>query len=293
MRKLTTIILAIAALVFIEACNKSEVQFDDSVFTLDYTASLVSPATRAIGDVSNVDKMVYAIFDESGAQVKKEVVDKNGDRFSFSPALYYGKKYKIVLFAYKEGAYDVSDINAVTRLLNGKDADAFKHQETVMITQDGKLSINGEEPIAATTRNVTLTRPFAQLAVGTENLDDLTKSEVTKVQVTVKEYDNGDLSYEMEVSDFTNSDTFEVASNTYYCVSVNYLSPTDVKTVEIQLKKNDNTVVRTIECVDVPLKANKKTQIYGNLVKDELIFSVTVNAGFDEWNPSDKGQIEL
>lgn len=288
----TTLLVTIAAVLLSVSCNKSEMQFDDSVFTLDYTASLAGPATRAIGDGSNVDKMVYAIFDENDAQVKKEVVDKNGDRFSFSPALYYGKKYKVVLFAYKEGAYNVRDINAVTRLLNGKDADAFKHQETVMITQDGKLSINGEEPVAATTRNVTLTRPFAQLAVGTENLEDLTKSDVTKVQVTVKNYDNGDLSYEMEV-DFTSTDTFVAASKTYYCVSVNYLSPTDLKTVEIQLKKNDNTVVRTIECKDVPLNANKKTQIYGNLVKDELTFNVTVNAGFGVWDPSDKGQIEL
>ncbi len=295
MKKLTTIIAAMAAVLLTGACNKAEVEHEGSAVTLDYTVSLAEAATKAIGDGTTVNKMVYAIFNEGGAQVgENNIVDKVGNQFSFSPALYYGQTYTIALFAYKDGAYKVDDIKEITRTQNGEAADAFSYTEKIKITHDGKLSINEGTPEATSTRSVQLTRPMAQLAVGTESLEDLTKSGVTKVQVTVKGYDvasynaqteevknaaASDYTYEMAVSDFT-SNTFSVDTKTYYYVSVNYLFPTDVKTVEITLKKADDTIVRTISLEQVPLVANKKTQIYGNLVKGDITFNVSINNGF-------------
>ena len=294
MKKLTTIIAAMAAVLLTGACNKAEVEHEGSAVTLDYTVSVTEAATKAIGDGTTVDKMVYAIFNEGGAQVgKTNIVNKTGNSFSFSPALYYGQTYTIALFAYKDGAYNVDYITAITRIKNGEAADAFAHKETVKITQDG-MSINGGTPEATSIRSVQLTRPMAQLAVGTENLDDLTNSGVTKVEVTVDGYDvasynckertckkdNGAaLTYEMLVSELT-SNTFTVNSTDYNYVSVNYLFPTAVKTVVITLKKKDGTVVRTITLDNVPFEANKKTQIYGNLVKGDITFNVSINKDF-------------
>ena len=316
MKKLTTIIAAMAAVLLTGACNKAEVEHEGSAVTLDYTVSLAEAATKAIGDGTTVNKMVYAIFNEGGAQVgENNIVDKVGNQFSFSPALYYGQTYTIALFAYKEGAYNVDDIKAITRTQNGEAADAFSYTETIKITDNGKLSINGETPVANEPRYVRLTRPVAQLAIGTED-NDFENFRVTSVEVTVKGYDvasynakenkcnkaeaPSDLTYVMNVSDFTSNDPFTVGSNTYKYkyVSVNYLFPTEgvstevLKTVVITLKKGSN-LVRTIELPNVPLVANKKTQIYGNLVKGEIKFYVTVSAGFDAWDSEDKGKVEI
>lgn len=298
MKKLTTIIAAMAAVLLTGACNKAEVEHEGSAVTLDYTVSLAEAATKAaIGDGTTVDQMVYAIFDEKGL-VKSETVGKNGDRFSFSPALYYGQTYTIALFAYKDGAYKVDNITEITRTQNGEAADAFSYTETIKITQDG-ISINGETPVANTTRDVTLVRPVAQLAIGTEN-SDFENFGVTSVEVTVEDYDvasynakgnkcnkaeASDLTYELKASYFTSNDPFMVGSNAYRYVSVNYLFPTEgvstevLKTVVITLKKGSN-LVRTIELPNVPLVANKKTQIYGNLVKGEITFNVSINNDF-------------
>lgn len=302
MKKLTTIIAAMAAVLLTGACNKAEVEHEGSAVTLDYTVSLAEAATKAIGDGTTVNKMVYAIFNEGGAQVgENNIVDKVGNQFSFSPALYYGQTYTIALFAYKEGAYNVDDIKAITRTQNGEAADAFSYTEKIKITHDGKLSINERTPVANKTRDVILTRPVAQLAIGTE-ANDFENFGVTSVEVTVDKYDvasynakdnkcnsavPSSLTYEMRPSDFTSNDPFTVGSNTYKYkyVSVNYLFPTEgvstevLKTVVITLKKGSN-VVRTIELPNVPLVANKKTQIYGNLVKGELTFNVSINNGF-------------
>lgn len=318
MKKLTTIIAAMAAVLLTGACNKAEVEHEGSAVTLDYTVSLAEAATKAIGDGTTVDTMVYAIFDENGNQVKSEPVTKNGNSFSFSPALYYGQTYTIALFAYKKGpykesAYNVDDIKAITRTQNGEAADAFSYTETIKITDNGKLSINGETPVANEPRYVKLTRLVAQLAIGTED-NDFENFRVTSVEVTVKGYDvasynakekkctpatvSSDLTYELNASDFTSNDPFMVGSNAYRYVSVNYLFPTEgvstevLKTVVITLKKGSN-VVRTIELPNVPLVANKKTQIYGNLVKGDIEFNVTVSAGFDAWDPEDKGKVEI
>lgn len=315
MKKLTTIIAAMAAVLLTGACNKAEVEHEGSAVTLDYTVSLAEAATKdkakAIGDGTTVNKMVYAIF-EGETCVKTAVIDEQTEgKFAFQPALYYGKTYTVAMFAYTENAYNVNNIKAITRTQNGEAADAFSYTETIKITQDGKLLINGEKLVANTTRDVTLTRPVAQLAIGTV-ASDFQKSGVTSVEVTVKEYDvasynakekkcnsatvSSDLTY--VTSDFTGSDTFMVGLNTYKYVSVNYLfskvETEDVKTVVITLK-NGNNVVRTIELLNVPLVANKKTQIYGNLVKGDIKFNVTVSAGFDAWDPSDSdnGKVEI
>lgn len=296
MKKLTTIIAAMAAVLLTGACNKAEVEHEGSAVTLDYTVSLAEAATKAdiIGDGAKVDKMVYAIFNEGGDQVEKTIVDWTGNSFSFSPALYYGQTYTIALFAYKEGAYNVGNITGIARTKNGEAADAFSYTERIKITQDGKLSINGGTPVANTTRNVTLTRPVAQLVVATENFGDMTTAGASKIEVVL----NAPASYNAMIGEsstataanytsaVSNLGTIEVSDKSYCVVSLNYLFPTDNQNVTIKVIKvnpdNTDTVIREITLGNVPLVANKKTQIYGNLVKGDIKFNVSINNVFNE-----------
>ena len=309
MKKLTTIIAAMAAVLLTGACNKAEVEHEGSAVTLDYTVSLAEAATKALGDGTNVDKMVYAVYDGETC-VKTAVIDEQTEgKFAFQPALYYGKTYTVAMFAYQDGAYDVSNIKAITKTANDQTADAFAHTETVMIDHNGDLYIGGSKSDdQASNHSVTLTRPVAQLVVATETLGDMIKVGAKKIQVELSapstyNAKTGTPAETAETANYTsivlNADntsavaelgTIEVSVNEdikeYKVVSCNYLFPTDDQNVTINVIKDngDNTesVIRTITLYNVPLVANKKTQIYGNLVKGEITFSVSINNVFNQ-----------
>ena len=288
MKKLTTI-LTISAMMLATSCNKATMEHESSAVTLDYTVSVTEAATKALGDGTNVDKMAYAVYDGETC-VKTAVIDEQEEgKFAFQPVLFYGKTYTVAMFAYEDGAYDVADLKAITKSANDETADAFAHTETVMIDHNGDLYINGSKSDDQTSNHaVTLTRPVAQLAVATEVFDEMALAGAAKIQVELSAPNSynavtgtpataATANYTSTVSELG---TIEVSGNTYTVVSCNYLLPTYTQTVIVKVLKADDTVIRTITLDNVPLVANKKTQIYGNLVKGELTFNVNINNGF-------------
>ena len=273
------------------ACSKAVVEQEGSAVTFDYTVSVTEAATKALGDGSNVDKMAYAVYDGETC-VKSEVIDEQEEgKFAFQPVLFYGKTYTVAMFAYKDGAYNVSDLKAITKSANDETADAFAHTETVMIDHNGDLYIDGAKNDDQTSNHaVTLTRPVAQLAVATEVFDEMAQAGASKIQVHLSAPStyNAVLSAPSTTSATANYTstvaelgTIEVSGKTYAVVSCNYLLPTDTQIVTVKVLKSDDTVIRAITLDNVPLVANKKTQIYGNLVKGELTFNVSINNGFN------------
>lgn len=289
MNKIATTISTIAAVLLAGACSKAVVEQEGSAVTLDYTVSVTEAATKALGDGTNVDKMAYAVYDGETC-VKNAVINKQQDgKFAFQPALYYGKTYTVAMFAYKAGAYNVSDLKAITKSANDETADAFTHTETVMIDHNGDLYINGSKSDDQTSDHVvTLTRPVAQLAVATEEFDEMAQAGASKIQVELSAPSTynavtgtpATAATANYTSTVANLGTIEVSGNPYAVVSCNYLLPTDAQTVTVKVLKADDTPIRTITLYNVHLGANKKTQIYGNLVKGELTFNVSINNGF-------------
>ena len=290
MNKIATTISTIAAVLLAGACSKAVVEQEGSAVTLDYTVSVTEAATKALGDGTNVDKMAYAVYDGETCVKTAVIAEQEEGKFAFQPVLFYGKTYTVAMFAYKDGAYNVSDLKAITKSANDETADAFAHTETVMIDHNGDLYINGSKSDDPTSdHDVTLTRPVAQLAVATEVFDEMAEAGAAKIQVELSAPStyNAVLSAPSTTSataNYTstvaNLGTIEVTGKTYAVVSCNYLLPTDTQTVTVKVLKADDTPIRTITLYNVPLGANKKTQIYGNLVKGELTFNVSINNGF-------------
>ena len=169
------------------------------------------------------------------------------------------------------------------------------------INADGTLTIDGAASAqTASNHSVTLTRPFAQLNIGTESLDDMDNVGATAVKVTLagcaanysalEDDASGTttVTYTSTVSDFT-ANKFTVNSKEYSLVSLNYLFAADNVTATIEVLREEE-VIRTITMDSVPLKANQKTNIYGNLVKGELTFNVSISEGFK--TPDNNKQIE-
>ena len=288
MKKLTTILLATAALlVAAVSCNKEGNEPEDKMAVLSYEVNL-SEVTKAIGDGLTADKLACAVYDGETLYAKATVAKADG-KFAYTPSLYYGKTYTVVFFAYKDGVYAVSDdLKTITRSGNGEAADAFTYKETVKINADGTLTINGAASTqTASDHEVILTRPFAQLNIGTADLTGMTKVTVT-LSSCAASYSaqagayagSQDVTYTSTASEFSSS-KFTVDGTDYSPVSLNYLFAADsnVKaTIEVY---NGDNLIRTVIVDNVPLKANQKTNIYGNLVKGNLTFNVTMNAGFN------------
>ena len=292
MKRFSTILLAMAAVVVAAvSCNKEGNEPEGKMAVLSYEVNLSEVATKAFGDGSTVDKLACAIYDDETLYANDKV-DKADGKFTYTPSLYYGKTYTVVFFAYKDGAYAVSDdLKAITRSSNGEAADAFTYKETVKINADGTLTIDGAaKSETASNHSVTLTRPFAQLNIGTESLDDMNNVGATAVKVTLvgcaANYSALDgasgtttITYTSTVSVFS-ANKFTVNSNEYSLVSLNYLFAADNVTATIEVLRGEE-LIRTITMDSVPLKANEKTNIYGNLVIGELTFNVSMDPEFN------------
>lgn len=292
MKRFSTILLAMAAVVVAAvSCNKEGNEPEGKMAVLSYEVNLSEVATKAFGDGLTVDKLACAIYDDETLYVK-DTVSKADGKFTYTPSLYYGKTYTVVFFAYKDGAYAVSDdLKTITRSGNGEAADAFTYKETVKINADGTLTIDGAASTeTASSHSVTLTRPFAQLNIGTESLNDMNNVGATAVKVTLDgcaaNYSVLDgasgtttVTYTSTVSDFS-ANKFTVNSKEYSLVSLNYLFAADNVTATIEVLRGEE-VIRTITMDSVPLKANEKTNIYGNLVIGELTFNVSMDPEFN------------
>ena len=309
MKRFSTILLAMATvMVAAVSCNKEGNEPEGKMAVLSYEVNLSEVATKAIGDGSigdgsTVNRLAYSIYDND-TKYASEVVEGSGS-FNFKPSLYFGKEYDIVLFAYVDGAYDVADLTAVKKNdVYGEKADAFCLKQTILIDKDETVIINGEDSNKSFRDglSVVLKRQFAQLNIGTESLEDLTKVGAAKVKVSISNYnaasynvrtgsvntaENTSVEYVYTIADI-NDETFDITvgegaaatTTTYNYVSLNYLFPVGTVNAAVTVLKEDDTDIRTVEFNNLPLVANQKTNIYGNLVKGELTFEVTMNAGF-------------
>lgn len=304
MKRFSTILLATAALlVAAVSCNKEGNEPEGKMAVLSYEVNLSEVATKAFGDGLTVDKLACAVYDGETLYANATVAKAEG-KFAYTPSLYYGKTYTVVFFAYNDGAYTVNDgLTEITRKENGEAADAFAYKETVKINADGTLTIDGVASAqTASNHSVTLTRPFAQLNIGTESLDDMNNVDATAVKVTLAEYaanysaldgasGTTTVTYTSTVSDFS-ANKFTVNSKEYSLVSLNYLFAADNVTATIEVLRGEE-VIRKITMGSVPLKANQKTNIYGNLVKGELTFNVSLNNVFDKNEQDKDNEVEI
>lgn len=317
MKRFSTILLAMAAVVVAAvSCNKEGNEPEGKMAVLSYEVNLSEVATKAIGDGSTVNRLAYSIYDND-TKYASEVVEGSGS-FNFKPSLYFGKEYDIVLFAYVDGAYDVADLTAVKKnAVYGENADAFCLKQTILIDKDETVIINGDDSNKSFRDglSVVLKRQFAQLNIGTKPLEDLTKVGAAKVKVSISNYnaasynvrtgsvnaaENTSVEYVYTIDDIKDK-TFDITvgegaaatTTTYNYVSLNYLFPVGTVNADVTVLKEDDTVIRTVEFKNLPLVANQKTNIYGNLVKGELTFNVSLNTVFGKNDQDKDNEVEI
>ena len=293
---LSTFTIAAAALL-VTSCND---EMDNGLKTGDegtvtLTAQLPSEmGTRAFADGLTAKHLQYAVYeagqstplkvfgDETTVVGEAEMVDL---KKSVTLKLTSGKSYDVIFWAdattdspytfdpaTQKVSVDYSKVNN-----NSDNCDAFFKKET--ITVSGNQSVD-----------VKLTRPFAQVNIGTDDFDAAKASglEVTQTEVVAKAFatlnlatgkvaDEADRTFTMKAIPTASDGEFPVAGG-YKYLSMDYLLVgADKATVDVAFNYG-GPQNRTF--TNVPVQRNYRTNIYGSLLTNTTDFNVVIEPAF-------------
>ena len=293
---LSTFTIAAAALL-VTSCND---EMDNGLKTgnegtVTFTAQLPSEmGTRAFADGAMAKHLQYAVYearqstplkvfgDETTVVGEAEMVDL---KKSVTLQLTSGKSYDVIFWAdattdspytfdpaTQKVSVDYSKVNN-----NSDNCDAFFKKET--ITVSGNQSVD-----------VKLTRPFAQVNIGTDDFDAAKASglEVTQTEVVAKAFatlnlatgkvsDEADRTFTMKAIPTASDGEFPVAGG-YKYLSMDYLLVgADKATVDVAFNYG-GPQSRTF--TNVPVQRNYRTNIYGSLLTNTTDFNVVIEPAF-------------
>ena len=306
MKKIIIPAISLAALLLTGACSIDERTSGDNGNEAMLTLNMGldgAVQTRAIGDGSGADSLIYAVFDETGTRIDR--VDK---KVSFPATetitLAKGQTYRIAFWAQNSDcdAYTVSDEMVVTinyqgALGNDETRDAFFKTVEVTVTGDAELDVE-------------LTRPFAQINVGVTTEDwnaakaagiDITESKaVVKQAASTLNLLDGTVADNKDVTfDFANIPTEDLSvdldgdgtAETFKYLSMNYILPFDELTGESSTTLNDleftfrpvagNDITLTQGLDAVPVQRNWRTNIVGRILSGNLDINISIDPGFN------------
>ena len=293
---LSTFTIAAAALL-VTSCND---EMDNGLKTGDegtvtFTAQLPSEmGTRAFADGLTAKHLQYAVYEAGQSTPLKVFGDETtvvGEaemvnlKKSVTLKLTSGKSYDVIFWAdattdspytFNPASQKVSvDYSKVNN--NSDNCDAFFKKET--ITVSGNQSVD-----------VKLTRPFAQVNIGTDDFDAAKASglEVTQTEVVAKAFatlnlatgevaDEADRTFTMKAIPTASDGEFPVAGG-YKYLSMDYLLVgADKATVDVAFNYG-GPQNRTF--TNVPVQRNYRTNIYGSLLTNTTDFNVVIEPAF-------------
>ena len=297
---LSTFTIAAAALL-VTSCNDemdNGLKTDDEG-TVTFTAQLPSEmGTRAFADGLTAKHLQYAVYEAGQSTPLKVFGDETtvvGEaemvnlKKSVTLKLTSGKSYDVIFWAdattdspytFNPASQEVSvDYSKVNN--NSDNCDAFFKKET--ITVSGNQSVD-----------VKLTRPFAQVNIGTDDFDAAKASglEVTQTEVVAKAFatlnlatgkvaDEADRTFTMKAIPTASDGEFPVAGG-YKYLSMDYLLVgADKATVDVAFNYG-GPQSRTF--TNVPVQRNYRTNIYGSLLTNTTDFNVVIEPAFATTN---------
>ena len=295
---LSTFTIAAAALL-VTSCND---EMDTGLKTGDegtvtFTAQLPSEmGTRAFADGLTAKHLQYAVY-EAGQSTPLKVfgdettvvgeAEMNNLKQTVSLKLTTGKTYDVIFWAADNSAKKPYTFDPLTQTVkikytnvysNNDICDAFFKKETI--------TVSGNQNV-----DVKLTRPFAQVNIGTDDFDAATIAGLNLTQTQVKatagdilnlatgkmEGTEATRTFKMKAIPTADDGAFPVAGYKYLLMA--YIPISDTKeTVDMTFGYNGKSSFRSF--TNVPLQRNYRTNIYGSLLTNSVDFNVVIEPAF-------------
>lgn len=298
--------LAVAGLMATTACSRDEMESagmnGDGVVT--FSARLPEQLqTRSMSDGQTARKLTYAVY-AAGEQTPLLTSESEGApaveftdlKAQLTLRLTTGKSYDVLFWADAYGQKDESnpykvDYQAQTVTVDYAAAESNDESRDAFFG-----SVTGMKVTGAMSQDVTLVRPFAQVNVGTDDLEEAvagglqsaalaTSMSATNVPTTLNLL-NGTTTGSTSV-DFAShavpTESLVVSGRTYTYLAMNYLlMGADKTTTNIAFEFTDGATTGNLTFSNVPVQRNYRTNIIGSVLTGDVDFDIDIDPGFGE-----------
>lgn len=298
--------LAVAGLMATTACSRDEMESagmnGDGVVT--FSARLPEQLqTRSMGDGQTARKLTYAVY-AAGEQTPLLTSESEGApaveftdlKAQLTLRLTTGKSYDVLFWADAYGQKDESnpykvDYQAQTVTVDYAAAESNDESRDAFFGSVTDMKVTG-----AMSQDVTLVRPFAQVNVGTDDLEEAvagglqsaalaTSMSATNVPTTLNLL-NGTTTGSTSV-DFAShavpTESLVVSGRTYTYLAMNYLlMGADKTTTNIAFEFTDGATTGNLTFSNVPVQRNYRTNIIGSVLTGDVDFDIDIDPGFGE-----------
>ena len=256
--------------------------------------------TRAAGDGETATTLSYAVYEQGKPVITSEdEVTFVNKQATISLKLAKGKTYDFLFWADAYGKGDAKnpykvDFNTQTLTVDYTDAKSNDEARDAFFGTANNVTVKG-----AVSENITLKRPFAQLNIGTNDMEDAKDSGLNtgalQSSVTVLGIFSSmnlmtgipDPSTSTEVTFGFNDipdESFTADGRTFHYLALNYLLVSDQKgLVNCKFSYTDGatTDTKTMTIDNVPVQRNYRTNIFGSLLTGSVDFDITIDPDFD------------
>lgn len=297
---------AAAGMLLATSCSNDELieQGSGDTATVSFTVNTEGAvASRAISDGTGATKLYYAVYDANNnllsdiSEVKGEECNdlKTGHPIPLKLAI--GQTYTVAFWAQHKGApYTVAIENGKFDINMNYNAGTNNNETRDAFFKTVNFVVTGNEE-----KTIELTRPFAQVNVGTDDkeaaisagikVDAITSKVVIKNAASTLNVLSGEPSGEVEVSYAASthpSELLKVAEKDYTWLSMCYVLPAEKEastTVSAEFTfATDNGVNVTLSdgLQNLPIQRNYRTNIIGSLLTSSVGFKVVIDSKFQE-----------
>lgn len=304
MKKLLYPAAALSTLLALASCSNEDTPFNGNdgngvSFRVEVPASLATRATfgdESMVSLNNLQWSVYDMKDEANpvlvfSSANKSAFQSNQKYENVNLQLVKGAKYQVVFFADNEENKVVTCTDGLVNV-NYNEAKSNTANEDAFVGKSSVFTV----PETGYSETVTLTRPFAQLNWGTDDINAesvkplLNSTTATvKIEGTVHDALNiltGELSGEINELTFPAvalnnlpAETFPKVHEfkTYDLIAMNYLL-TGETTLTCKLEFSNGVAVNV---PDAPFNTNYRTNIYGSLITAPGSFNIVIDNAFN------------
>jgi len=288
---------AMAAILLGTASCSSDMEPEMTDGTVQFRVELPGAIdSRAISDGLNANKLAVAVYDSEGNELTDlsltdtKVVTMSDKTATVTFKLVKGQTYSFAFWAQADGAPYTFDTASKTINVDYGEGKVACNNES----RDAFYAYKTYEVTGPVNETITLTRPFAQLNFGADDLTAAANAGITPTQSqvlvskvgTAFNLATGATSGEKDDVTFTlaaiPTDQLKVQDKTYGWLAMNYfLAPGDDAIIEATMTVKTNKADVVVPATNVPVKKNHRTNIVGSLFTEDANFNVIIDQNFD------------